>query len=63
MNEFKSPISFKRRLAIVREYKEWFKEQDAKNNFSLIDNYGTFLAFLQIKGYLKDESEVTNEQD
>ena len=63
MSEFKLPITFKRRLAIVREYKEWFEEQNTKNHFSLIDNHGTFLAFLQIKGYLKDESEVTNEQD
>lgn len=46
---------FSQRLKVVEEYRKWIEEIKEEKGISLKDCYETFLAFLETKGYLKDE--------
>ena len=47
---------FSQRLKVVEEYYLWKRQEEKKIGVAPIDNHETFLAFLETKGYLKEEN-------
>ena len=51
-------MKFGDRVKISAEYREWLTAENEKNNFNIPFNPESFLAFLEIKGYLTEEKQT-----
>ena len=54
-------MKFSDRVKISAEYREWLTAENEKNNFNIPSNPESFLAFLEIKGYLEEKQTNTAE--
>ena len=47
---------FSQKLKVIEEYRKWIEETKEETGVSMKDCYENFLAFLETKGYLKEEN-------
>lgn len=51
-------MTFSQREKLSKMYREWMQEENKNHQFNLVDNHETFLAFLSIRGLLREISPV-----
>ena len=49
-------MKYSQRVKLADKYRQWMSEENKKHPFDLVDNPETFLAFLSMKGLLKEIS-------